>query len=104
MAKLEELATLLVDEINDFKVSVEKLEKINNQIGKTKIKMDVSEYKNIIKEHQLQMQSHLNGIESFEIRFNNKIKDAKIYPTWAVVVFVANILFGVISILCYFLL
>ncbi|WP_338357457.1 DUF6730 family protein [Yeosuana marina] len=103
MTKLEELTALLVNEIDDFKKGVEKLEKINDQIKDVKIKMDVSEYKAIIEKHQQEMVSNLNSIEHFENRFNNKIKEAKIYPTWAVVTFVISLVFGIISISYVFL-
>ena len=99
MTKLEELTALLVNEINDFKKDVDNLEKINDQLKDTKIKMDVSEYKSIIEVHQKQMDIHKNLIEGFESRFNNKINEAKIYPTWAVVVFIISVLFGVGAIL-----
>ena len=96
MTRLEELTDLLVNEINDFNKSVEKLEKISEQISATKIKMDVTEYKSIIEEHQQQMAIHKDTLERFESRFNDKINEAKIYPTWAVVMFIINILFGII--------
>ncbi|MFD0834872.1 DUF6730 family protein [Mariniflexile aquimaris] len=98
MTKLEELTALLVNEINDFNKGVEKLEKISEQINSTKIKMDLTEYKSIIEEHQKQMSIHKNMMEGFENRFNNKIKEAKIYPSWAVVVFVICIVVTVVSI------
>ncbi|WP_166967591.1 DUF6730 family protein [Yeosuana marina] len=98
MTKLEELTALMVNEINDFKNGVEKLENINDQLKDTKIKMDVSEYKSIIEAHQKQMAIHKNMIEGFERRFNDKINQAKIYPTWAVVVFILSLLlsFGLV--------
>ncbi len=98
MTKLEELTALLVNEINDFNKGVEKLEKISEQISATKIKMDVSEYKSIIEEHQQQMAIHKDILDRFEGRFNAKIEQAKIYPTWAVVVFIVTLLFGFCSI------
>tara|TARA_R110002096_G_scaffold419229_1_gene623746 strand:+ start:822 stop:1136 length:315 start_codon:yes stop_codon:yes gene_type:complete len=88
MTKLEELTALLVNEINDFNNGLEKLEKINEQLKETKIKMDISEYKSIIESHQQQMEFHKETLEGFEKRFSNKIKEAKMYPTWAVVVFI----------------
>ncbi|PKQ45226.1 DUF6730 family protein [Confluentibacter flavum] len=94
MTKLEELTALLVNELHEFNKSIERLEKISEQLNTTKIKMDVAEYKAIIEVHQKQMMSHLNSIERFENRFNNKIKEAKIYPNWAVVVFIISVLFG----------
>tara|TARA_R110002074_G_scaffold19509_2_gene62103 strand:- start:1480 stop:1791 length:312 start_codon:yes stop_codon:yes gene_type:complete len=102
MTKLEELTALLVNEINDFKSSVDKLEQINDQLMNTKIKMDVSDYKTIIEEHQKQMHIHKNMIEAFESRFSVKINQAKIYPTWAVVVFIISILFCLGSIILWF--
>tara|TARA_R110002033_G_scaffold109253_1_gene155342 strand:+ start:602 stop:868 length:267 start_codon:yes stop_codon:yes gene_type:complete len=84
MTKLEELTALLVNEINDFKNGVDKLEKINEYLKDTKIKMDLTKYKSIIEEHEQKMASHTKAIERFESRFENKIKQAKIYPTWAV--------------------
>ena len=103
MTKLEELTALLVNEINDFNKGIEKLEKINEQLNDAKIKMDLSEYKTMLFSHQKEMASHLKAIERFENRFNNKIDQAKIYPTWAVLVFIVSVLFGLISILYCFL-
>ncbi len=97
MTKIEELSALLVNELNNFKNDVDKLEKINNQLKGIKIKMDLAEYKSIIETHQQEMASHLESINSIERRFENQIKKAKIYPTWAVVVFIVGILFGVVS-------
>ena len=96
MTKLEELTALLVNEIDDFKKGVETLEKINDQLNGTKIKMDLSEYKTMIYSHQKEMASHLKAIERFENRFNNKIIQAKIYPTWAVIVFIVCIVVTVV--------
>jgi conjugal transfer/entry exclusion protein len=98
MTKLEELTALLVNEIDDFKNGVEKLEKINDQLNDTKIKMDISEYKTILFSHQKEMTSHLKAIECFENRFNNKINQAKIYPNWAVVVFIVVIVISTVSV------
>lgn len=96
MTKLEELTALLVNEINDFKNGVEKLEKINDQLKEIKIKMDLLEYKTMIYSHQKEMSSHLKAIERFENRFNNKIIQAKIYPNWAVIVFIVCIVVSVV--------
>ena len=100
MTKLEELTVLLVNEINDFKNGVDKLEKINEYLKGTKIKIDLTSYKSIIEKHEQKMDSHTKAIERFESRFNHKIKQAKIYPTWAVVVFIVSLLFGMAAI-CY---
>lgn len=103
MTKLEELTALLVNEIDDFRNGVDKLEKINTQLKETKIKMDVKAYKSVIENHEQKMASYLKAIERFENRFDNKIKQAKIYPTWAVIVFIAAVVLSIISV-CYIIL
>ena len=98
MTKLEELTALLVDEINDFKNDVDKLEKINEHLKGTKIKMDLTNYKSMIEKHEQKMTSHIKAIERFESHFENKIKQAKIYPTWAVVIFIVSLVFTIFSV------
>lgn len=103
MTKLEELTALLVNEINDFKNGFEKLERINAQLAETKIKMDMTEYKITIESHQQQIASCIKSIESFQNRFDSKIKQAKIYPDWASVIFILSLLLSVISVLLIFI-
>jgi vancomycin resistance protein YoaR len=97
MTKLEELTALLVNEINDFNSSVDKLEQINMQLKDTKVKMDLNEYKVVTEEYLQKMASYVNKVERFEKRFENKIKQAKIYPNWAVIVFIVCLIFGIVS-------
>jgi len=99
MTKLEELTALLVNEINDFENGIDKLEKINEHLKDTKIKMDLTKYKAIIEKHEQKMESHTRAIERFESRFESKIKQAKIYPTWAVIIFIIAMLFVIATIL-----
>lgn len=40
---------------------------------------------------QQKMESHTKAIERFESRFESMIKQAKIYPNWAVVIFIVVI-------------
>lgn len=95
MTKLEELTVLLVNEINDFNNGLEKLDQINTQLKDMKIKMDLTEYKAIIESHQQKMETHLNVLKSFENRFDSKINQTKIYLNWVIVVFIANLVFGI---------
>ncbi|WP_142784660.1 DUF6730 family protein [Changchengzhania lutea] len=98
MTKLEELSALMVNEINDFKNGLEKLEQINTQLKDTKIKMDLKEYRIMTESHQQKMASHLYKMERIEDRIDSKLKEAKIYPNWVVVVFIVSLLFGVVSV------
>ncbi|MGJ8548384.1 DUF6730 family protein [Winogradskyella wichelsiae] len=103
MKKLEEQIALMVDEINDFRNGVEQLEKINDQLKATKIKMDLTDYKTTIEIHKQQMTSCLKSIKSFENRFENTIMQAKIYPNWAVVMFVVSVIGNVVLVLYLFM-
>ena len=95
MTKFEEFTALLVNETTDFKNNLEKLEKLNTQLKDTKIKMDLTEYKATIDTHQQQLALHIKSMEYFQNHFDNKINQAKIYPNWAVVVFIVSLALGV---------
>jgi len=97
MTKLEELTELLVNEINDFNKGITKLEKINDQISTTKIRMDVTDFKSIIANHEQKMDDQVKSQERFESQFESLLKNAKVYPNWAVIVFIISFLFGVVS-------
>ena len=97
MTKLEELTALLINEINDFNNGIKKLEKINDHLNDNKIKIDLTEYKSMIESHQQQMAYHLNSIERFEDSFDSKLKQAKKFTTWAVVVFIVVLTIGISS-------
>ena len=98
MTKLEEFTALLVNETTDFKNNLEKLEKLNAQLKDTKIKMDLTEYKTLIQSHQEQMIFNIKAMKRFENHFDTTIKQAKIYPNWAVIVFILSLVLGVGSI------
>lgn len=97
MTKLEELTELLVNEISEFNKGIEKLEQISNKINTTKISLDITEYKAITETHQQKMKEYINTLERFESRFERLLKKAKVYPNWAVVVFIISLFFGIIS-------
>ncbi|MEW4922198.1 DUF6730 family protein [Algibacter sp. 2305UL17-15] len=97
MTKLEELTVLLVNEINDFKNDIEKLEKINDHLENTKIKIDLVEYKFLIETHQQKIVAHINSLERFESRLENILKNSKIYPNWAVILLLVSVLLGIVS-------
>ncbi|MDX5586039.1 MAG: hypothetical protein QNK20_14185 [Aureibaculum sp.] len=97
MTKIEELTELLVNEINDFNKGITKLEKINDQISTTKIRLDVTEYKSIIENHEQKMNDQIRSQELFESWFKSLLKTAKVYPNWAVIVFLITFIFAVVS-------
>ncbi|MCB0536491.1 MAG: hypothetical protein KDE33_03085 [Bacteroidetes bacterium] len=97
MAKIDEITELLTNELNSFKEVVEKLEKLNEKLQTTKLKVDVQELRSLLQEHESKMKYTLDSQERIYNRFEGLLKNAKIYPTWAVIVFVVSLLLSIIS-------
>lgn len=95
MTKIEELTALLVNEIEDFNKGIEKLEAISDKLNTTKVSIDLREYKSIIESHQQKMDAVVNSQQRFINRFESQLKNAKVYPNWAVIVFIISILISV---------
>jgi len=95
MTKIEELTALLVNEIEDFNKGISKLEFIIDKLNATKVSIDLKEYKAIIESHQQKMTEIINAQERFLNRFESLLKKAKIYPNWAVIVFIISLLISV---------
>ena len=98
MAKIDEITELLTNELNVFKEDVEKLEKLNEKLQATKLKVDIRELRSLLQEHERNMKYNLDSQERIYNRFEGLLKNARIYPTWAVVGFVAFLLLGILSI------
>ncbi|MEZ4841770.1 MAG: DUF6730 family protein [Flavobacteriaceae bacterium] len=97
MAKIDEITELLTNELNAFKEDVEKLEKINEKLQATKLKVDTRELRFLLQEHERNMKYILESQERIYNRFEDLLKNAKIYPTWAVIVFIVFLLIGIFS-------
>jgi Family of unknown function (DUF6730) len=97
MSKIEELTELLVNEIEDFNKGISKLEAISDKINTTKVSIDLREYKSIIESHQMKMTEVVDSQEWSLNRLESLLKKAKVYPNWAVIVFIISLLFGIIS-------
>ncbi len=92
MSKIEEITEILVNEINDFNKNVTRLETINKKLETIKVSIDLVEYKSIMESHQQKMALILNSQERILNRFESLLKNAKIYPNWAVIVLIISIL------------
>lgn len=90
MAKLEELSELLVSEIQDFEEAVKRLEEISN----AKIAIDLTELKTVLSDHKVELKNQSSGVQQTYKQFQNLIKEAKIYPKWAVILFIVSLVFN----------
>lgn len=87
MAKLEEIAELLTEEIQGFNVAIEKLEKLSKQLSNVQEKADSSQIQFVVKEHLRKMEQYdlynkreLKGIHA-------TITKARVIPKWMIVLF-----------------
>jgi len=94
MAKLEELSELLVSEIRDFEEAVKRLEKIRE----AKIGIDLTELKSVLSNHEMVLKNQNSGVQDTYRKFANLMKEAKIYPKWAVILFIVSLVLNCIII------
>jgi len=102
MAKLEEIAELLTDEIEGFNQSINKLEGISNKINNAKFNSDISNIKYLLEEQKRELKHQLNRQNRKLQEISNKVTNAKIFPNWLVVLFfVFVIVYGVVIIFIF---
>jgi len=95
MAKLEEISELLVSEIRDFEEAVKRLEKIREE----KITLDLTELKSVLSNHEMGLKNQNSKLQETYNKFANLMKEAKIYPKWAVILFIVSLVLNCIIIL-----
>ena len=95
MAKLEEISELLVSEIRDFEEAVKRLEKIRE----AKITLDLTEIKSVLSNHEMGLKNQNSKLQETYNKFSNLLKEAKIYPKWAVILFIISLVLNCIIIL-----
>ncbi len=100
MAKLEEIAELLTDEIEGFNQSINKLEGISNKINNAKFNSDISNILFLIEEQKRDLKHRLNNQNKQLEEISKKVSKARIFPVWLVVLFF-TIMILIISITGY---
>lgn len=102
MAKLEEIAELLTEEIEGFDQSIKKLEVISNKINNAKFNSDISNILFLIEEQKRDLKHQLNYQNKKLDKISKKVTSAKIFPNWLVVLFfVFLIIFVMIAFLIF---
>ncbi len=97
MSKIEELTELLVNKINTFEKGIERLEKVGDKLNSTKISIDIKEYRSLMEDYHSKIRVILNSQERIYVRYEKLLKNARIYPNWAVIVFIISLIFGIVS-------
>jgi hypothetical protein len=84
MAKIDDVAELLTEEITNFKKTIKKFEEISTTLDNTSIKTDIAHLKGIVQttnEHQLIMATN-NNVANKELV--NSILTKLEYPKWII--------------------
>lgn len=87
MAKLEEIAELLTEEIQEFNKSVHKLEQLSKNFKDIKVKADTTQI-NYLLERYFQQEEQVQSTHNEKLKeVRDKVDKAYILPRWLVVSF-----------------
>ena len=97
MAKIEEITALLIDEIEDFKNSIEELKKESDKLHKKKFIIDTSQIKTAFKEFDKKLSAdydhRLEEVSEIQKKLNKKI----IIPKWMIILFSSFFIITILS-------
>lgn len=86
MAKIDELSELLVEELNDFKLQITKLETVSKEIQSYVLKPDISELKSYM-DTAIQLQNEIVKDQNLRLgAITNKLTNSNRYPKWLVAI------------------
>jgi hypothetical protein len=92
MNKLETITELLVNELTDFENNINRLESSLEKAENLKVKFDLVPVQQFISQlDSFQKMENSNRREYVE-RLSGKLKQAKIYPKWAVITFMCALI------------
>jgi archaellum component FlaF (FlaF/FlaG flagellin family) len=92
MSKIEEITEILVNEMDSFEKGLSKLEVLQQKISNTKIKLEFQEIQEAKNEMIRELVLSRNEQQEFLSGFEVQIKNASIYPKWAVIIFIISLL------------
>ena len=97
MNKLETITELLVNELADFEKNLQQLGHQMERAESLRIKFDLSPIKGLISQLEELGRRETERREQYLNRLERNLKQAKIYPKWAVISFVISWTFALIA-------
>ena len=85
MTKLELISELLVEELHSFKLEVSRLELIEKNLKKTRIKADSSQIEKLIEEHLKKLHIDQTAQQENRKEILKRIKNSRTVPNWLIV-------------------
>jgi len=84
MAKLDEIAELLTEEINGFEKSIDRLEKVHENLQNLPLKADTSELNALLKEYGNNQKNNIEEQQRLMERILHKVERSVLLPSWAI--------------------
>ena len=84
MTKLELISELLVEELHSFKLEVSRLELIEKNLKKTRIKADSSQIEKLIEEHLKKLHIDQTAQQENRKEILKRIKNSRTVPNWLI--------------------
>ncbi|AEE19098.1 hypothetical protein JM84_0548 [Dokdonia sp. Hel_I_63] len=85
MTRLETISQLLVEELETFKEQIDRLEKVSENLKDVRVKADSSAIEKLLSEHLKIVIERSNEQQTQLENMHNRIKSAKLYPNWLIV-------------------
>lgn len=92
MNKLETITELLVNELTDFEKNVTQLSSQIDKAESLRVKFDVLPIKGLISQLEEFGRQETEKRNQYLERLQHNIKQAKIYPKWAVITFISTLI------------
>lgn len=83
MAKLDEIAELLTEEINGFEKSIGRLEKVHENFKNLPLRPDTSELNALLKEYGYNQKNNIEEQQRLMGRILHKVERSVLLPSWA---------------------
>jgi hypothetical protein len=85
MTLLETISQLLVEELETFKEQIDRLEKVSDNLKDVRIKADSSAIEKLLSEHLKIVIERSNEQQTQLENMHKKLKSARLYPNWLIV-------------------
>lgn len=99
MAKLEEIAELLTEEIHGFNTSIDRLEELSEYMGDIKVKADATEVESLLKGHLEQYRELQSRHDQKLTEVYKEIEGMYSLPRWLVISFIVVYALTLISLI-----
>ncbi|MEC3966616.1 DUF6730 family protein [Flagellimonas halotolerans] len=87
MAKLDEIAELLTEEINGFEKSIGRLEKVHEDLQNLPLRPDTSELNALLKEYGNNQKTNIEEQQRLMRKILYKVERSILLPSWAIKLF-----------------